>query len=365
MRTLGVEEEFLVIDPHTGCQLPFGDKIAELAKSTDPKMAVGLVTELQREQVESVTEVCQTLSQLHAAICQGRLRADSLAGHIGARIAALAVSPIPVEPHITQVARYEAIADRFGLLSRDQLTGGFHVHVSINSAYEGVGILDRIRAWLPALLALSANSPLWNGLVTGYSSFRRNLLTRLPLSGPGPGFGSVDGYHDEINKLLDTEVPLDEGMIYFDARLCRHHPTIEIRVADVCLDVGDAVLIAALTRALVETAARELAAGQTAPDISQGLMQLAMWQASKSGLRDVLLDPTDFRPRKAAEVIAMLVDYVRPVLMESGDEPHVIDLVAAVLGRGTGADLQLSVYDRSGSLPDVVSEAIKHTHSEI
>jgi glutamate---cysteine ligase / carboxylate-amine ligase len=148
------------------------------------------------------------------------------------------------------------MAGAFGLTAQEQLTCGCHVHVEIGSDEEGVAVLDRIQPWLAALLALSANSPFWQGMDSSYASFRYQAWGRWPCSGPTEWFGSAQAYQATVDQMVRTGTLLDTGMVYFDARLSQHYPALEVRIADVCLRHEDAVLIAALVRALVETKAR-------------------------------------------------------------------------------------------------------------
>ena len=131
------------------------------------------------------------------------------------------------------------------------------------SASEGVAVLDRIQPWLATLLALSANSPFWQGVDSAYASFRYQAWGRWPCSGPTGQFGSAAAYQATVQQMIDTQTLLDSGMVYFDARLSEHYPTIEVRIADVCQHADDAVLIAALIRGLVETEARNWQAGRS------------------------------------------------------------------------------------------------------
>ena len=362
MRTFGVEEEFLVVDETTGRPLPLGGQIVELNERHDFDARFALTTEIQCEQIEVVTAICDSLDMLETSLRSGRSRADFLARQLGSRIVALGTSPVPVKPHITPTRRYTEIAARFGLTTHEQLTCGHHVHVAVASDEEGVGVLDRIRVWLPVLLALSVNSPYWNGCDTGYASYRRAVWSRLPLAGPTELFGSAASYHRHVEDLVGTNVLVDEGMAYFDARLCRNHPTVEIRVADVSSDSDVAVLIAALARALVETASRQWAAGDRAPNATSAVVELAMWRASKSGLQGELLDPNDWRPRRAADVVAALFDHVRSALAEFGDEHRAIALLDRLLVEGTGAQRQRESYRESGKYSVVVAEAAYRTH---
>jgi carboxylate-amine ligase len=252
------------------------------------------------------------------------------------------------------------MVDEFGLIAEEQLTCGCHVHVEIDSESEGVAVLDRIRGWLPYLLALSANSPFWQGQDSGYASFRSQVWGRWPSAGPTELFGSVETYHATTRAMIESRTVLDLGMVYFDARLSRQHPTVEVRVADVCLDADDAVLLGGLVRALVDTAARSWRAGVPAAPIRTELLRLASWRAGRSGLDGDLVNPAG-RPAPAAQVIRALVDHVRPVLDEYGDWEVVEDLVATVLSRGNGATAQRRIYRTSGELADVVAYAADRT----
>ncbi|WP_309236999.1 glutamate--cysteine ligase, partial [Actinomadura sp. BRA 177] len=296
-RTLGVEEELLLVDPASGAPQAVSGSVIRYARRHDELFLTGgrrsksLETELQREQLETATPVCASLGELSDHVRSARLAAAKSAAGVGVSIAALATSPVSVHPSLTPSDRYLRMADAYGPTAAEQLTCGCHVHVGIDSPDEGVAVLDRIRPWLPPLLALSANSPFWQGADTGYDSWRHQVWSRWPSSGPTELFGTADGYRTTVEALLATGALVDEGMIYFDARLSRHYPTVEIRVPDVCLHADDAVLMAAFVRALVDTAADAWHAGEPPDPVRADLMRLAMWRAGRSGLRDTLVHP--------------------------------------------------------------------------
>jgi carboxylate-amine ligase len=363
VRTLGVEEEFLIVDPYNGAPRPLA---AELLRRQDPGREPvdgiahpTLTVELHQEQIEVITSPHSNLSGLAAEIVAGRAFADTLARSAGARIAALATSPLALVPHPTSTDRYDALLAKYALTAREQLTCGLHVHVGVDSDEEGVAILDRIRAWLPPLIALSANSPFWHGADSGYASFRTQAWNRWSTAGPTEVFGSAQAYHALITDLSGTGVVVSPD---FDARLSARHPTVEIRVSDVCLDPRDTALIAALVRALAETAAREWRAG-TAPDpVPAIVLRQAGWQASRWGLGGDLLHPVTHRPVPASQAIAALRNHVRAPLEEAGDDAYVEDSLQRLLDGGTGASRQRRAYERRGLLADVVTEAIAITH---
>jgi carboxylate-amine ligase len=317
--------------------------------------------ELQQQQIEIGTPPTTSLTNLRAELVRWRRRANGLAEQQGARIAAIGTCPLPVVPKTTVKPRYQAMVDHLGLTTAEQLTCGCHVHVAVESADEGVGVLDRIRVWLPVLIALSANSPFWQGTDSGYASFRTQAWHRFPTAGPTPLLHSGEGYHAYVDALLATKVPMDGGMIYLDARLSRNYPTVEVRVADVCLRVDDTVLIAALVRALVETAAREWREGRPVPDASSDLIRLAAWRASRFGLDDELLDPITFRPTSTWTVIAGLLDHVRPALGDAGDEAVVERQLDVLRTRGTGSAIQRRTAGDGGDLVGLVRAMVQLT----
>lgn len=341
-----MEEEFLLVDPRTGVPRAVAGSV--LAR------AAALERELQREQVETNTEPCATLDELSAALRATRATAARAAGRAGAVLAPLGTSPVPVEPTLTRSPRYAEMARRFGLTVAEELTCGCHVHVAVSSDAEAVAVLDRVRPWLAPLLALSANSPFWAGSDAGYASYRSQVWSRWPSAGVYGVFGSVAGYRAYVDAVLATDTVLDEGMIYLDARPSRQHPTLEIRVADVCREPDDAVLVAALARGLVETAARS----DAAPDrVRTAVLRLASWRAGRDGSAGVLLDPRTWSPEPAATVLDALVAHVQDALDDAGDTATVKELLDAVRRRGTGAERQRAVHARTGSLAAVALDA--------
>jgi YbdK family carboxylate-amine ligase len=405
MRTFGVEEELLLVDVDTGVPVALADLVTRpetddgspapaSASSSGPStlpavtspggaMSVGVgvrdapaqagdelsddrpVHEMQREQIETGTSVCSSLDELVGQLVERRSVAAQAAHRIGAEVAALATSPLPIEPSVTREDRYERMTELYAMTAQEQLTCGCHVHVSIESEEEGVAVLDRIRPWLPPLLALTGNSPFWHGRDTGYDSYRRQVWGRWPSSGPTELFGTPEAYHATVDTMLGTGTLIDEGMVYFDVRLSRHYPTVEVRVADVCLRVNDAVLLASLVRALVETAAREWRLGKPPVAVRLETLNLAYWRASRSGLADQLIHPVTGRAAPAENVLRALLRHISSALDEAEaatDRPGVTtDLLQNLLARGNGASQQRRVFAESGDLPTVVRNAVAHT----
>lgn len=375
MRTVGVEEELLVVDA-SGRPVALGPDALEVAarrgegetaeehdRDGDGEVAAHLVPEMKAQQFELGTPVCRTLAEVGSELRFWRGRAAAAAATVGAHVAALATSPVAVDPIATEGRRFARMLDTFALTAQEMLTCGCHVHVSVEDDDEGVAVLDRIRVWLPVLTALTANSPFWQDIDTGYASYRSRAWQRWPSAGPTEVFTDAAAYHRLIEEVLATDTVLDTGMVYFDARLSEKWPTVEVRTADVVLRVEDAVTLAGLVRGLVETAAREARAGSPPPAVSAQVLRLAGWRAGRSGVTGDLVHPCTGRPAPAPEVVGALLDHVRPALAD--DEHRVADGVAAILRRGTGADLQRRVHrETGGDLGAVVRTAVAVTAGE-
>ncbi|MDM7854984.1 carboxylate-amine ligase [Cellulomonas alba] len=368
MRTLGVEEEFLLVTPEGEPQavahavLRAAARDAAAVEPDEPDEPGGaLEKEFKQEQVEVSTHPRESLADLLDEVRAGRALADEYAQRAGARVAALGTAPQAVESTVLADRRAHRIRAEFGQTAREQLTCGCHVHVSVEDDEEGVRVLDHLRSWTPVLLALSANSPWWQGSRTGYASYRSQVWGRWPSAGPTSPFGDAAGYRALVDDLLSTGAVLDRGMLYFDARLSDRYPTVEVRVADVCLDATDAVLQAALVRGLAETATRADAVPAQPPRVE--LVRAANWRAARSGLAGDLVSPVAWQPRPAADVIGELVDHVRDALADAGDLDWVERQVEQVLSRGNGALEQLTWRDEGADDAEVVRRAVDRTHA--
>ncbi|MGV9456114.1 glutamate--cysteine ligase 2 [Streptomyces sp. NPDC003635] len=361
MRTVGVEEELLLVDPETGEPRAVSAEIIARAARDSADGKDVFEKELHDQMLEYASQPHSHMDDLHRDIVRCRKEAARRAGELGCAVAALATSPLPVSPSVGEARRYQWMAEQYGIATREQLVLGCHVHVSVDSDDEGVAVIDRMRPWLSVLGALSTNSPFWQGKDTGYSSYRSRVWQRWPSAGPTELFGSAERYHQVVADMLDTGVILDKAMVYFEARLCRNYPTVEIRVADVCLHADTPVLLATLARALVETSAREWRAGIEPPAHSVSVLRLAAWQAARTGLTEELLHPVTMRPMPAAAVVRALLDHVGDALAETDDLDRARTLVADLLGRGNGARVQRELMRRTSDLGAVVTECVRRT----
>ncbi len=359
IRTVGVEEELLLVSARTGEPLALSSAV--LASAAGDEAGDVFEKELHQEQLEFATRPVSDMGALREEIVRWRGEAGRHAEGVGAQVAALATSPLAVQPSRNLGRRYRWMADQFALTAEEQLTGGCHVHVSVESDEEGVAVLDRIRTWLPVLTAISANSPYWQGKDTGYASYRSRVWYRLPSAGPYEPFGSAAGYHARVHDMLGTGVLRDQGMIYFDARLSHSFPTVEIRVADVCLEPDTTVLVATLARALVETEARAWRSGEPVPRVPVELLRLAAWQAARSGPEGPLLDPRTLRPIPAAAAFDAFVAHTEDALRETGDLDRARIALKNLLVRGGGARRQRDLFESGMELGEVVRACARIT----
>jgi len=365
-RQVGVEEELLLVDPDTGRPSAIAGTALSRWAAAHPDGGGdgpgGMVEEeFQQEQIETDTRPCTSMEDLAQQVCSQRAEASEAARAAGGELAALATTPMEVVPTLTPKARYRKMVREYGLTAAEALSCGVHVHVEVDGDDEGVAVLDRIRGWLPVLLALTANSPFYQGQDSGYESFRSQIWNRWPSAGPTELFGSAQAYRDTIDDLVATGAVLDVGMVYFDARLAAAYPTVEIRVGDVCQHPDDTVLLAALCRGLVSTAAAQAKAGEPAPPVRSETIRVSTWRAGRSGVGGSLVDPRTMRPAPAEHVVDALLDHVRAALEDSGDLKLVDRLLSQLRERGNGAQVQRRVFRDTGRLEDVVRAAVGAT----
>ena len=365
VRTVGVEEEFLLVDPVSGYVRPAAPAVLRHGHRSDPSKPEegGHEAELMREQVETGTAACTSMTELYGELLALRRDLAAAAEDEGVRLLSSGTSPLPVRPTTTTNARYQAMTEAYGLTAREQLTCGCHVHVAVSTREEGVAALDRIRPWLAPLLALSVNSPFWQGEDTSYASYRARVMGRWPSSGPTDVFGSADSYDETVESLIASGALLDSGMVYFEARLSAKYPTLEIRSADACRTAEDAALVAALCRGLVETAVAAWQRDEPPRPVRTELLRMANWRAARSGLDGDLVSVLERRPVAARKLLDALVDYVADALEAYGDLDFVRDQLVRLQDRGTGAALQRRALERDGSLSAVVADAVAATVS--
>lgn len=357
----------MLIDPDTGLLTAVASRAL---RAHDDRAARGpylgveetpVEEELFLQQIETQTPPRVRLDDLARDLQRGRQAVCEAAEAAGAAAVATAAPVlIDTESEVTNKPRYRRIREKYGEIARSSLACAMHVHVDVADPEEGVRVLDGIGPWLPVLIGIGANSPYAYGRDTGYASWRTQIWTRWPSHGTGEPFGDHQTYRAVAEHLIEWGAGLDDGMVYFDARLPVRYPTVEIRVADVATDLDDAVLVAGLARALV-TVVAEGAAGTATAGWRSDLLRAAGWRASRYGVADRLVEPATMALVPARAAIEALVALTRPALEQAGDLDLVVDLVERLLARGNGAIQQRRTFEATGSLEAVVDDVRQRT----
>jgi len=354
--TLGVEEEFLLVDRHGH----LADRGPEVSDGV-PEPLGQVEYELSRCQVEAATDVCTSMDEIVQGLRDLRAKLAIEAGSQGLRLLPSGVAPLAEARRIpiTPKDRYQRMEREFGALAQVSLTCACHVHIGIADRSCGLVISNRLRPWLPVLLALTANSPFHDGVDTRHASWRRVTWSRWPSSGPPPYFESVERYESLVDALLRTGAILDRGMIYWDVRLSDHEPTLEVRISDVAATVEEAVLLAVLVRGLAGRALDEGSApGTRGGGPSREVLAASLWRAARDGLSGHCVDPDSGALVPTWRRVDDLVRHVRPQLRSTGDEEFVTETLARLRAEGGGAQRQRAAFARRNRLTDVVDELV-------
>jgi glutamate---cysteine ligase / carboxylate-amine ligase len=358
--TIGVEEEYQIINPVTRELSPDSETILPDAQKT---LGDEVQLEIQLAQIEIATSICRTLADVRTQLARKRHEVIAAAAKHNLQIAAAASHPFSYwsDQKITPHERYLSLEDDYMQLSREQSIFGCHVHVGINDRELAVQAMNHMRPWLASLLALSSNSPFWWGTDTGYYSYRTEVWSRWPFSGPPPIFSSLADRQALITTLIDIESVSEPTKIYWDMRLSERFDTIEVRVMDVFMTIDDAVMAAGLVRALVQTCYEKALRGEIFPPVRHEVLRAANWRSARYGLTGDLVDAVAERALPAQQMMRHFLDFVRPALQDQHDWEVVSAHVEHMLHYGTGAARQLAMYQHTRNLRDVVDFIVAET----
>lgn len=352
--TLGVEEEYHVVDPET---YELRDEpilgAGALAGRLDPR----LHPEVATTQLEAVTPVCHTLADIRAELVANRRAAAEAAASVGATILVASTHPTGswTDQRLTARPRYIELYERWGLLALQHGICGCHVHVAVPDLGTAVAVMDRARPYLPVILALTGSSPFHEGVDTGYESYRTQWSSRWAITGPTEPFGDAATYEAVVEGLRRAGAVRDSSNLYWDVRPSAQHPTIEFRVADVCTSIDDAVLVGALLRALTATLAHVDRLAEPAPEVRPELLRAARWRAARDGITGELFDPVRIELVEATAAVERLMAELEPELEARGELHEVADLTAQLLARGTSATRQRAVLHRTADEREVAA----------
>ncbi|HEV7168211.1 MAG TPA: glutamate--cysteine ligase [Micrococcaceae bacterium] len=352
MVTFGIEEEYLLLDPSTALPRFVSDQVAAFMEGSAGISKEDIQPELLTCQLETSTPPCHTAAEALESLRTFRsgLSKATLKAHTRAASVGTAPRMEAAFPQVTDKRRYHQLSDSARAIVADQYVNGLHVHVGIPDKDAGVQALNRIRPWLPVIVALGANSPFWQDRSSGFESWRTISYRRWPVQGLPPVFKDAADYEARVQHLVDTGVIIDRGVITWVARLSENYPTLEVRAADAQLEVRDSVLLATLIRALVATAVGDAAAKRPYTDPRPEILDAALWQAAREGLTGQLINPGTGQLAPADDVVGALLAGIVPALREAGDEDFVRGELKRVRRDGTGSQRQRRA-DESGGLP--------------
>ncbi len=359
--TLGVEEEYHLVDAET---FELAD-MPEVVTAAIALMGDEAQGEISTSQLEIATPVCSSLADVRTALTRIRASADQVARQQGCRIVAAGTHPTGTwhEQRLTVGDRYLSLFERWGLLALQQMITGCHVHVSVSDPELAVLAMDHLRADLPVLLALSASSPYWESVDTGYASYRTQWFGRWPVTGMPDAFGSKTAYDELVADLVETGMIDDASHLYWDVRPSTKFPTLEVRVADTMPLLDDVVLHAALARSLVRVAAADVERGVELPVLRSEVVRASRWRAARFGIEECLLDTRAHALKPAAEVVHGLLARLRDDLEDLGDWDEVQALTKQALARGSSAARQRAVAGPAGDLRAVTASLVAETVS--
>ncbi len=362
--TLGVEEEFQIIDPATRQLRSRAGRVVPLAEEA---LGDEVTNELYLSQIEVGTPVCHSLGEARAEIKRLRRAIIAAAERDGDQIASAGTHPFSrwQDQELTPKDRYQEILSVFQQHTREQLIFGCHVHAGMADRETAIQSMNRARRWLPPILALSANSPFLLGNDTGFASYRTEVFGRFPTAGIPPLLADRADFDAAVAELTATGVIEDASKLYWDIRPSMRFETIEFRIADVAQSVDEAVLTAGLCRGLALACQAEVETDQPPTADRAELLRAAKWLAARHGLDDQLFDFTAKRLAPAAKVVQSLLDFLRPTLEQLGDWDELQALTQQTLKRGNGARRQRAIYGQTGRFEDVVDAIVAETKRDL
>jgi carboxylate-amine ligase len=358
--TLGIEEEYQIIDPETR---ELRSYITEMLEEGQMVLREQMKPELHQSIVEVGTNVCQTPAEARAELVRLRRAIIELAGKKGMKIASAGTHPFSswIDQQITPFERYLGVQEDMQDLAKQLLIFGTHVHIGIEDEDFRIDAMNVLRYLLPHVLALSTSSPFWMGRNTGLKSYRSIIFRNFPRSGIPRVFSSWGEYSYLVDTLVRTNSVNDGTKIWWDARPNWNYPTLEVRICDVCTRVDEAVCVAAILQAVVAKLWKLRRDNMTFRVYGSDLIEENKWRVVRYGLDGKLIDFGKQEELPARDLIREVIEwFVDDVLDELGTRKEV-EYAFRILEEGTSADRQLATYKRTGNLKDVVDQLIAET----
>ena len=358
--TLGIEEEFAIIDPETR---ELRSHIQEILEGGKVTLKEQIKPEMHQSVVELGTEICQSVVDARAHVIELRTKLAELAGRSGLKIASAGTHPFSHwrDQLITQGERYHEIVKDMQQLARANLIFGLHVHVGIPDRDVAIHVMNQARYFLPHIYALSVNSPFWVGQDTGLKGYRLKVFERFPRTGIPDAFESLSEYEDYCKLLVKTGCIDNPKKIWWDIRLHPFFDTLEVRVCDAQSRVDDTLAIAALIQAVIVKLHKLLSRNITFRVYRRRLLDENRWRASRYGIEGKLIDFGKEAEVDTRSLLNELLEFVSTEVNELGTQKEMAH-IEQIMREGTGADRQLAVWVGTQDMKAVVDQIVAETY---
>ena len=358
--TVGIEEEFQIVDPETR---ELRSHIQEILADGKMILEERVKAEMHQSVVELRSEVCHDTAGARQQVVRLRSELAMLAARDGLKIASAGTHPFShwMDQLITADERYATIVKDMQQIARVNLIFGLHVHVGIPDREEAIQLMNQARYFLPHIYALSVNSPFWLGQNTGFKSYRHNIFERFPRTGIPDVFESLSEYEDYLKLLISTNCIDDAKKIWWDIRLHPFFNTLEFRICDAQSGVDDTIALAAMIQAIVFKLHKLLRQNISFRIYRRREIDENRWRASRYGLDGKLIDFGRGREVDTRSLIHEILEFISPEVDELGSQREMAH-IERILREGTGADRQLAVWERTQDMKAVVDQIVAETY---
>jgi carboxylate-amine ligase len=359
--TLGIEEEFQIVDPQTRELRSHIQQILEDGKSI---LQERVKPEMHQSVVEVGTDICADANEARTAVKQLRRDLAGLANKAGLCIASAGTHPFShwLDQDITAGERYAGLVQDMQEIARANLIFGLHVHVGITDREMAIHVMNMARYFLPHIFALSTNSPFWVGRNTGFKSYRVKVFERFPRTGIPDAFEGLSEYEDYLKLLVRTNCIDNAKKIWWDIRLHPFFDTLEFRMCDAQMRVDDTIALAAVIQAVVARLHKLMRHNMTFRVYRRRLIDENRWRASRYGIEGKLIDFGRQAETETRSLIHELIEFIAEEVDELGTARE-ISYIEGILKEGTGADRQLAVWERTNDLKSVVDYIVAETNA--
>jgi carboxylate-amine ligase len=364
--TLGVEEEYMLLDPTSFDLVQHVDTVLTAMQEGEFTERVG--PELMQSVLEISTPVCRTAGDVESELRRLRSYVTETARSQDLRVGSAGTHPFSLfeRQRITARDRYRNLVDQLQYVARRELIFGLHIHVAVDDPEKAIKVTSALLLHLAELLALSANSPFWRGEATGLASSRQMVFAAFPRSGPPPRFNDYSDYAEVVGQLEKTGCIADYTHIWWDIRLHPRFGTIEVRVMDAVTRVEDTAALAAYVQGLVKYYSDAYEGGHELPSYHRILTTENKWLAARYGLEAPVMDLVTGRRNRVpvAQLVRRALREIEPHARELGSDRE-LEGIGDILNRGNGAERQLRVFNANRDIAEVASEIADATEAAL